>query len=131
MNPQYLHTMIRVRDLEKSVAFYRDCLGMTLHSRRDYPGGKFTLAFLGYGEAPADPQLELTYNWEQSEDYQLGEGYGHVAFAVENIYDFFAGLVSKGVEITRPAGPMKHGSTVIGFIKDPDGYPIEFIERKI
>lgn len=122
--------MIRVRDLEKSIAFYRDSLGMTLHRRRDYTGGKFTLAFLGYGDNLNDPQLELTHNWEQADDYALGEGYGHMAFAVADIYGFFDRLAAAGVEITRSAGPMKHGETVIGFIKDPDGYLVEFIQRQ-
>ncbi len=128
MKPRYLHTMIRVRDLEKSIAFYRQKLGMTLHRRQDYPGGKFTLAFLGYG-GPEDPQLELTHNWEQGEDYKKGDGYGHMAFAVADINGLFAEFADAGMEITRRPGPMKHGNTVIGFIKDPDGYPIEFIER--
>ena len=128
MKPRYLHTMVRVKDLEKSIAFYCDALGMKLHRRQDYEGGRFTLAFVGYeGDAT---QLELTHNWDQAQPYQLGTGYGHIAFGVSDIKATFAEFAAKGVNITRPAGAMKHGSTIIGFIKDPDGYLIEFIQKE-
>jgi len=127
MKAHYLHTMIRVKDLEKSISFYCDDLGMKLHRRQDYEGGRFTLAFVGYPDDPA--QLELTHNWDQRQSYELGTGYGHIAFRVANIEETFAEFAKKDVNITRPAGPMKHGTTIIGFIKDPDGYTIEFIQR--
>ncbi|MEE9140364.1 MAG: lactoylglutathione lyase [Alphaproteobacteria bacterium] len=123
-----LHTMIRVRDLDSALHFYTDLLGMKLLRRKDYPDGKFTLAFVGYGDEAEHTVLELTHNWDQEEPYDLGGGYGHVAIGVPDIYRTCDGLKAKGVTITRPPGPMKHGTTVIAFIEDPDGYKIELIE---
>ncbi len=124
-----LHTMLRVRDLEKSLAFYTGHLGMELLRRRDFPGGRFTLAFVGYGDEASNTVLELTHNWDQEEPYDLGDGYGHVALGVPDIYAVCAKLEAAGIAIPRPPGPMKHSSTVIAFIEDPDGYRIELIER--
>jgi len=124
-----LHTMIRVRDLEKSLDFYTRCLGMKLLRRNEYPEGRFTLAFVGYGPESATAVLELTHNWDQAEPYQIGTGFGHVALGVPDIYATCDALKAEGVKITRPPGPMKHGKTVIAFIEDPDGYKIELIER--
>ncbi len=124
-----LHTMLRVRDLEASLAFYTELLGMELLRRDDYPGGRFTLAFVGYGTEVASTVLELTHNWDQAEPYALGSGYGHIALAAPDIYGLCSNLEQRGVRITRPPGPMKHGSTVIAFIEDPDGYKIELIQR--
>ncbi|MCC7167103.1 MAG: lactoylglutathione lyase [Rhodospirillales bacterium] len=126
---RFLHVMIRVRDLERSQAFYTDQLGMTLLRRTDYPEGRFTLAFLGYGPESANTVLELTHNWDQAEPYVIGTGFGHLALAVKDIFKTCERLAASGVKIPRPPGPMKHGSTVIAFIEDPDGYKIELIER--
>ena len=125
-----LHTMIRVRDLDKSLAFYCDRLGMKVLRKQDYPGGKFTLAFVGYGDEKNNTVIELTHNWDQEEPYDLGTGFGHIALGVPDIYGVCERLVAEGVSIPRPPGPMKHGGTVIAFIEDPDGYKIELIERK-
>ena len=124
-----LHTMIRVRDLDKSIDFYTSHLGMKLLRRTDFPGGKFTLAFVGYGDEADDAVIELTHNWDQSEPYQLGDGFGHLAIGVPDIYATCERLGAAGVPIPRPAGPMKHGGTPIAFVEDPDGYRIELIER--
>ena len=124
-----LHTMIRVRDLDKSVDFYTRLLGMTELRRKDFPGGKFTLAFVGYGGEADHAVIELTHNWDQEEPYDLGTGFGHVAIGVPDIYATCERLEAEGVAIPRPPGPMKHGTTVIAFIEDPDGYKIELIER--
>ena len=124
-----LHTMIRVRDLDKSVDFYTRLLGMTELRRNDFPGGKFTLAFVGYGGEADHAVIELTHNWDQEEPYDLGTGFGHVAIGVPDIYATCERLEAEGVAIPRPPGPMKHGTTVIAFIEDPDGYKIELIER--
>ena len=124
-----LHTMIRVRDLEKSIDFYTRLLGMKVLRRRDYPGGKFTLAFVGYGNESDNTVIELTDNWDQKESYELGTGFGHLAIGVPDIYRACERLEQEGVSIPRPPGPMKHGSSVIAFIEDPDGYKIELIER--
>ncbi|MBI4966580.1 MAG: lactoylglutathione lyase [Rhodospirillales bacterium] len=126
---RFLHVMIRVRDLERSQAFYTGQLGMTLLRRSDYPEGRFTLAFLGYGPESANTVLELTHNWDQAEPYVIGTGFGHLALAVKDIHKTCERLADSGVKIPRPPGPMKHGSTVIAFIEDPDGYKIELIER--
>jgi len=123
-----LHTMIRVGDLDTSIAFYTEALGMTLLRRKDYPGGEFTLAFLGYGSEDETAVIELTYNWGRS-SYDLGDGYGHVAIGVDDIEAACERVREHGGEVTREPGPMKHGSTVIAFVRDPDGYAIEFIER--
>jgi len=125
-----LHTMLRVRDLEKSLDFYTGLLGMRLLRRKDFPTGKFTLAFIGYGPEEATAVIELTHNWEQEEPYDLGNAYGHIAIAVPDIYKTCGELEAKGVSIPRPPGPMKHGGRVIAFIEDPDGYKIELIERE-
>ena len=124
-----LHTMIRVGDLERSLAFYTGVLGMTLLRRRDYPDGKFTLAFVGYGPESEQEAIELTHNWETSA-YDLGKGFGHVALEVDDAAAACAEIKRKGGVVTREAGPMKHGTTVIAFVQDPDGYKIELIERK-
>lgn len=125
-----LHTMLRVFDLEKSIDFYTRLLGMKLLRRTDYEGGRFTLAFVGYGEEANTTVLELTHNWDQAEPYSIGSGYGHIAIAVPDIYAACDRLAKEGVAIPRPPGPMKHGSTVIAFVEDPDGYKVELIERK-
>jgi lactoylglutathione lyase len=125
-----LHTMIRVKDLDKSLQFYTGELGMKLLRKRDYPTGKFTLAFVGYGEETDSTVIELTHNWEQAEPYSLGSGFGHLAIAVPDVYKACERLATAGVKVPRPAGPMAHGGSVIAFIEDPDGYRIELIERK-
>ena len=127
---QMLHTMIRVKDLDKSIEFYTGLLGMELLSRNDYPGGKFTLAFVGYGDASSNAVIELTHNWDQEEAYDLGNGFGHVAIGVPDIYGTCERLEAAGANIPRPPGPMMHGTTVIAFVDDPDGYKIELIEKK-
>ncbi|HXV06870.1 MAG TPA: lactoylglutathione lyase [Burkholderiales bacterium] len=124
-----LHTMLRVGDLERSLAFYTQVLGMQLLRRRDYPDGKFTLAFVGYGDEEHDAVLELTYNWGVDK-YQLGNAYGHIAVEVDDARRACEEVKKRGGKVTREAGPMKHGSTVIAFVEDPDGYKIEFIQRK-
>jgi lactoylglutathione lyase len=127
--PRYLHTMLRVFDLDKSIDFYTRHLGMTLLRRTDFEGGRFTLAFLGYGDEKDHTVLELTHNWDQTEPYERGTGYGHIAIGVPDIYGTCRALADEGVAIPRPPGPMKHGTTVIAFIEDPDGWKIELIER--
>jgi len=123
-----LHTMIRVGDLERSIEFYTEALGMDLLRKQDYPGGRFTLAFLGYGDEESTAVVELTHNWDTS-SYELGDGYGHIAIGVEDIADACDRVREHGGKVVREPGPMKHGSTVIAFVQDPDGYKIEFIER--
>lgn len=127
---QLLHTMIRVRDLDRSIDFYTRLLGMKLLRRKDYPSGEFTLAFVGYGDEESNTVLELTHNWGRQEPYEIGTGFGHLAVGVPDIYGACAQLAQEGVEIPRPPGPMKHGGSVIAFIEDPDGYNIELIERR-
>ena len=122
-----LHTMLRVGDLERSIAFYTDVLGMRLLRRKDYPGGRFTLAFLGYGEESDTTVLELTHNWDTS-SYEIGTGYGHIAIGVDDIVGVCDQMRAKGGLIVREPGPMKNGSTVIAFVADPDGYKVELIE---
>jgi lactoylglutathione lyase len=124
-----LHTMLRVRDLDASLAFYTGPLGMRLLRKQDYPEGEFTLAFVGYGDEADHTVLELTHNWGRK-DYVLGDAFGHIALAVDDAKAACDALRAKGVKITREAGPMKHGKTVIAFVEDPDGYKIELIERK-
>lgn len=124
-----LHTMLRVLDLEKSLDFYVNKLGMKLLRRTDYPGGEFTLAFVGYGDEKDHAVIELTHNWGQKEPYTIGSGYGHIAIGVPDIYGLCEGLATAGVKIPRAPGPMKHGGSVIAFLEDPDGYKIELIER--
>jgi len=123
-----LHTMIRVGDLDRSLKFYTDVLGMKLLRKKDYPDGKFTLAFVGYGPESEHAVIELTYNWGTSK-YDLGNGFGHVALEVDDAYKACEEIRQRGGKVTREAGPMKHGSTVIAFVEDPDGYKIELIQR--
>ncbi|HKK30597.1 MAG TPA: lactoylglutathione lyase [Alphaproteobacteria bacterium] len=127
---RYLHTMIRVKDLDKSLDFYTRLLGMKELRKKDFPSGEFTLAFVGYGDEASNTVIELTHNWGQEEPYDLGNGFGHFALAVPDVATACDILAAEGVEIPRPAGPMKHGGSVIAFIKDPDGYLIELVERK-
>ena len=124
-----LHTMLRVGDLERSLRFYTEVLGMTLLRRKDYPEGKFTLAFVGYGDETDTAVLELTHNWGVNK-YELGNAYGHIAIAVDDAYKACEEVKRRGGKVTREPGPMKHGTTVIAFIEDPDTYKIELIERK-
>ncbi|WDZ96896.1 lactoylglutathione lyase [Herbaspirillum sp. WKF16] len=124
-----LHTMLRVGNLDRSIDFYTTVLGMKLLRRNDYPDGKFTLAFVGYGEESSHTVLELTHNWD-TDKYDLGTGYGHIALEVEDAYAACEAVKQKGGSVTREAGPMKHGKTVIAFVADPDGYKIEFIQKK-
>jgi lactoylglutathione lyase len=124
-----LHTMLRVGDLERSLRFYTEVLGMTLLRRHDYPEGRFTLAFLGYGPEADQAAIELTHNWG-TDRYELGTGFGHVALEVPDAAAACAEIRRRGGVVTREAGPMKHGTTVIAFVQDPDGYKIELIERR-
>lgn len=123
-----LHTMLRVTDLERSIAFYTNVLGMRLLRRDDYPEGRFTLAFVGYQDEKEGAVLELTYNWDVR-SYDIGTGFGHIAVEVDDARAACEQVRLKGGKVTREAGPMKHGTTVIAFVEDPDGYKIEFIER--
>ena len=125
---RFLHTMIRVRDLDASLQFYTDLLGMKLLRKRDYPSGKFTLAFVGYGDESSNTVIELTHNWSQAEPYNLGSAFGHLALGVPDVYETCERLAAAGVKIPRPAGPMAHGGSVIAFIEDPDGYRIELVQ---
>jgi lactoylglutathione lyase len=122
-----LHTMLRVGDLERSLAFYTEVLGMRLLRRKDYSSGRFTLAFVGYGDESDHTVLELTHNWDTS-SYDLGSGYGHIALGVEDIQGVCAAIREKGGRVVREPGPMKHGNTVIAFVEDPDGYKVELID---
>jgi lactoylglutathione lyase len=124
-----LHTMLRVGDLERSISFYTNVLGMRLLRRKDYPEGKFTLAFVGYGEESENTVLELTHNWGV-ESYELGGAYGHMALEVDDVYRAAEEIRQRGGKIIREAGPMNAGSTVIAFIEDPDGYQIELIGKR-
>lgn len=124
-----LHTMLRTGDLDRAIAFYTDVLGMKLLRRKDYPEGKFTLAFMGYGDESDNTVIELTYNWGVSQ-YELGTAYGHIAVEVDDVYAACAAAKTKGARVVREAGPMNAGTTVIAFIADPDGYYIELIGRK-
>jgi lactoylglutathione lyase len=124
-----LHTMLRVVDLEKSLAFYTGVLGMTLLRRTDYPEGKFTLAFVGFDDEAHDATIELTHNWGVGK-YELGNAFGHVAIEVTDAYSACEKIRQLGGKVVREAGPMKHGSTVIAFVEDPDGYKIELIQKK-
>mgnify|MGYP001433208141 FL=1 len=128
-NFKYLHTMMRVNDLDESINFYSKFFGMKLLRKSDYPDGKFTLAFLGYGDEENNTVLELTHNWDQEEKYNLGNAWGHIAIGVENIYEFCRELEKNNVNVTRKPGPMKHGNTVIAFLLDPNGYQIELIQK--
>ncbi len=124
-----LHTMIRVGDLNESLNFYCEKLGMKLLRKQDFPGGKFTLAFVGYGDERDNTVVELTHNWD-TKSYDLGNGFGHLAIGVPDAYKACEELKKKGVKVVREAGPMQHGTTVIAFIEDPNGYKIELIEQK-
>ncbi len=123
-----LHTMLRVGDLDRSIDFYTQILGMKLLRRKDYPEGKFTLAFVGYDTEDKVAVLELTYNWGV-ESYELGTAYGHIAIEVDDAHQACEAVKANGGNVTREAGPMKHSSTVIAFVQDPDGYKIEFIQK--
>lgn len=125
-----LHTMLRVGDLDRSIRFYTEVLGMRLLRRKDYPAGEFTLAFLGYGDEAANSALELTYNWGQ-DHYELGSGFGHIAIEVADVYEACTAIKQRGGKIIRDAGPMNAGTTLIAFVADPDGYPIELIGKKV
>lgn len=127
MPMRMLHTMLRVGDLERSLRFYTEVLGMRLLRRKDYPSGRFTLAFVGYGEESDHTVIELTHNWD-TDHYALGDGYGHIALGVDDIQATCAAIADKGGRVVREPGPMKHGSTVIAFVEDPDGYKVELIQ---
>jgi lactoylglutathione lyase len=122
-----LHTMLRVGNLEESLKFYCEVLGMKLLRKKDYPGGEFTLAFVGYGDESDNAVIELTYNWGV-EKYELGNAYGHIALGVDDIYTTCETIKNGGGKVVREPGPMKHGSTVIAFVEDPDGYKVELIQ---
>lgn len=123
-----LHTMIRVGDLDRSLRFYTEVLGMKLQRRMDFPEGKFTLAFVGYGDESKQTVLELTYNYGV-EKYDLGNAFGHIAIEVDDVYQSVEAIRAAGGKIVREAGPMMHGSTIIAFVEDPDGYKIELLNR--
>lgn len=125
-----LHTMIRVFDQEKSIAFYSQCLGMKVLRQTDYPGGKFTNTFMGYGEEKDHTVIELTYNWDPKEPYEVGTGFGHLAVGVPDIYKACEDIRNMGAKVVREPGPMKHGTSIIAFVEDPDGYKIELVEKK-
>jgi len=124
-----LHTMLRVGDLDRSLAFYTEVLGMQQLRRQDYPDGRFTLAFVGYGPESEGAVIELTHNWD-TPAYELGNGFGHIALEVDDAYAACAAIKARGGKVVREAGPMKHGTTVIAFVEDPDGYKIELIQSK-
>lgn len=121
-----LHTMLRVGNLDRSIEFYRDVLGMTLLRRQDYPEGRFTLVFIGYGEEANHTVIELTHNWD-TPSYDLGNGYGHIAIGVDDVYAACEKIRAAGGKIVREPGPMKHGTTILAFVEDPDGYRIELL----
>lgn len=123
-----LHTMIRVRDLDRSLDFYTRLMGMQVLRKRDVPGGRYSLAFVGYGDERSNAVIELTYNWDQKDAYELGSGFGHLAIGVPDAYAVCERLAAAGAKIPRPAGPVQHGTTVIAFVEDPDGYKIELIQ---
>jgi lactoylglutathione lyase len=123
-----LHTMLRVGDLDRSIGFYTEVLGMKLLRQKDYPDGRFTLAFIGYGDESAHTVIELTYNWD-TDSYELGTGYGHIALEVDDVYKATEEISRRGGKVLRDAGPMNAGTTIISFIEDPDGYPIELIGK--
>ena len=122
-----MHTMLRVGDMDRSIHFYTEVLGMKVLRKQEYPDNQFTLAFVGYGDEVDHAVLELTYNWDQDR-YEMGDAYGHIAIGVDDVYAACDGIRERGGKIVRDAGPMKGGSTVIAFVEDPDGYKIEFLE---
>ena len=124
-----LHTMLRVGDLDRSIGFYTEVLGMKLLRQKDYADGRFTLAFIGYGDESANTVIELTYNWD-TDSYELGTGYGHIALEVDDVYKATEEISRRGGKVLRDAGPMNAGTTIIAFIEDPDGYPVELIGKK-
>ena len=124
-----LHTMLRVVDLKKSIAFYTEILGMELLRQKDFPDGKFTLAFLGYGPESENAVLELTHNWD-TDHYEMGSAYGHIAVEVDDIYAACERIRQRGGNITREPGPMKHGTTILAFVQDPDGYMVELLGQR-
>lgn len=124
-----LHTMIRVRDLQESIRFYTEVLGMKLLRQKEYPDGKFTLAFVGYGDEAEHSVIELTYNWD-TDSYDMGSGFGHLAIEVEDVYRACDEIRKRGGKILRDAGPMNAGTTIIAFVEDPDGYQIELLGPK-
>ena len=124
-----LHTMIRVGNLQQSINFYTEVLGMSLLRQKDYPDGKFTLAFVGYGDESSNTVLELTYNWD-TDSYNLGNGFGHIALEVDDVYQATTDIRQRGGKIIRDAGPMNAGTTIIAFVEDPDGYQIELLGKK-
>ena len=124
-----LHTMLRVGDLDRSIRFYTEVLGMKLLRQKDYPDGRFTLAFIGYGDESANTVIELTFNWD-TDSYALGTGYGHIALEVDDVYKATEEISKRGGKVLRDAGPMNAGTTIISFIEDPDGYPVELIGKK-
>ena len=124
-----LHTMLRTGDLDRSIKFYTEILGMKLLRRKDYPEGKFTLAFIGYGDERDSTVIELTYNWGVDK-YEIGTGYGHIAIEVDDVYKAADEIAARGGKILRPAGPMNAGTTLIAFVEDPDGYPVELIGKR-
>ena len=123
------HTMLRVLDLDTPLKFYCDILGMKVLRRTDYPDGRFTNTFIGYGLETESPTLELTYNWDQKEPYDKGNGWGHICIETPDVYKACEELTSAGIKITRPPGPMKHGTRIIAFCEDPDGYKVELNEK--
>lgn len=125
----YLHTMMRVKDQDKSIEFYTKHLGMKVIRQKEYPDGKFTNTFIGYDDDPKSPQIELTYNWGKEEPYELGDAWGHIAIGVKDIYGLCEQLEKAGVNVPRKPGPMKHGTTVIAFVRDPDNHSIELIQQ--
>ena len=127
---RYLHTMIRVKDLDKSVDFYTRLMGMTELRRREVPGGRYTLCFVGFAANPEQAEIELTYNWDQDKPYEMGTGFGHLAVGVPDVAAACEDVTKGGGRVTRPAGPVQHGTTIIAFVEDPDGYKIELIQRE-
>ncbi len=126
---RYLHTMIRVKDLDKSVDFYTRLMGMKELRRNEVPGGRYTLSFVGFESNPGQAEIELTHNWDQEKPYDVGNGFGHLAVGVPDVAAACEEVKAGGGKVTRPAGPVQHGTTVIAFVEDPDGYKIELIER--